>query len=86
MIRSDSLNFRIYARHGDSCNCHPFNNKIECGSGFHPDDYVLSAAFSYFQEAIDIAMEWQKRGVSCKIISKVPGALRQVYDYPAAKK
>ena len=82
MFRADSLNFRIYTRHGDSCNCHPFNGQIQCGSGFAPDDYVLSAAFSYFQEAIDKAQEWQKRGVSCKIKTKVPGVSAQVYDYP----
>jgi hypothetical protein len=87
MIRRDTLDFCIYTRHGDSCNCHPYvgRDPIQCASGHHPDDYVLSAAFSYFQEAIDKAQEWQKRGVSCKIRTKLAGCKPPCtwHNYPA---
>jgi hypothetical protein len=66
--RSDTLNFAIYTRHGDSCCCQSMAPNT-CASKCNPDDYVLAARFSYLQEALEVIEKWNKRGVSCKLRS-----------------
>lgn len=86
MIRTDTLTFAIFTRHGDSCNCHPTAKRDPgaCGSGFQPDDYVLAAQFSYLQEALEVVEKWNKRGVSCKLRSPNYGTPRFNWsDYTA---
>jgi hypothetical protein len=83
LIRTDTLDFAIFTRHGDSCGCQPAN---PCYKGYHPDDYVLAAKFTYLQEALDVIQKWQARGVSCKLRSKTYGKPAwQFSDYPAKK-
>lgn len=79
---TDKLNVRVYARHGDTCGLAPHCESLGCASGHKPDDYVLSAAFAYLQEAIDYAQAIQGRGVSVRLVSRIAKPAH-VSDYPA---
>jgi hypothetical protein len=84
MIRTDTLTFSIYTRHGDSCGCENWPPNT-CISRCQPNDYVLAAKFSYLQEALDVVERWQKRGVACKLRTDRPGCIPRFdwSDYPA---
>lgn len=85
-LKTDDLCYRVYAKHGDMCGLAPNCKSLGCASGHDTDDYVLSAQFAYFQEAIDYAQSCAKRGVRMRLISRVKGMTPQTSDYTPAEK
>lgn len=81
-LKKDKLAVRVYAQHGDCCSLAPHCESLGCASGHKPDDYVLSAAFAYFQEALDYAQAIAARGVSARVVSRI-STKPYVSDYPA---
>lgn len=81
-MQKDTLAVSVYAKHGDTCGLAPHCKSLGCASGFEPEDFVLSARFAYFQEAIDYALAIQKRGVSARIVSHIVPNAPYVSDYP----
>jgi hypothetical protein len=73
-LKTDNLAVSIYARHGDTCNLedsYGHHDSLGCASGHKSDDLVLSAKFAYLQEAIDYALECNRRGVCVRLISRI---------------
>jgi hypothetical protein len=87
-IKSDKLDVRVYARHGDSCsleNEYGHHDSLGCASGFKADDFSLVASFTYLQEAIDYAINGARRGVSMRLVSRIVPKSPMTVDYvPAA--
>ena len=84
MNRSDKLLISIYANHGDTCSLAPHCVSLGCASGHGPDDYVLSAKFAYFLEAIDYAQAIAARGVRVRLVSRIAPGKPYVSEYPKA--
>ena len=81
-LRTDTLAVSVYARHSDTCSLAPHCKSLGCASGFEPDDFILSAQFAYFQEAIDYAQQISSRGVTARLVSKIVPSAPYVSDYP----
>jgi hypothetical protein len=83
-LKTDKLLVSVYARHGDSCGLAPHCRSLGCPSGFQPDDYVLSARFAYFLEALDYAQMVAGRGVHTRVVSRIASE-PYITDYPKAE-
>jgi hypothetical protein len=80
-IKTDRLAVSVYYRHGDTCPNSPHCKSLGCASGHEPDDLVLSARFAYLQEAIDYAQGLTKRGVCCRLVSRILPSAPYVSNY-----
>ncbi len=83
-LRADKLNVSVYASHGDTCSLSPNCKSLGCASGFDSNDWVLSAKFTYLQEAIDYCQAISKRGVRCRLVSRIVPNAPYISDYPKA--
>jgi hypothetical protein len=83
-LKTDKLTVSVYANHGDTCSVAPHCVSLGCASGHAPDDYVLSAKFSYLQEALDWTMAVSARGVRVRLVSRIVPSAVYVSDYPKA--
>lgn len=85
MLKTDSLDVSVYARHGDTCglaDSHGHHDSLGCASGHKENDMVLVARFAYFMEAIDYCEGIAKRGVNTRIVSRIVKTAPYVTDYP----
>jgi hypothetical protein len=80
-LKTDKLLVSVYAHHGDTCTNAPHCESLGCASGHRSEDYVLSAKFAYFQEAIDYAQAISARGVRARLVSRIAPTL-YISDYP----
>lgn len=86
MLKTDKLEYRVYARHGDSCGIDPqHHDTLGCALGHKANDYVLVAQFAYLTEALDYCEELNRRKVSVKLRKPHfgPRVTSDYSDYPA---
>jgi hypothetical protein len=87
MLKTDKLEYKVYAKHGDMCLCsESWSGSFEhCVTGHKPTDYVLVASFAYLTEALDYCEYANKRKVSVQLRKPHygPKITSDFSDYPA---